>query len=73
MTGARMPITFVCAAVILWSSAAMAQYYGDSIKDQPTISVSGEAEIKVVPDRAVITLGVESIDSSMVAAKKETD
>jgi uncharacterized protein YggE len=73
MSGGKLLFKAVFGAVMLWSSAAMAQYYGDSIKDQPTISVSGEAEIKVVPDRAVITLGVETIDTSMVAAKKEND
>jgi uncharacterized protein YggE len=73
MAGARMPATFVCAVVMLWSPGAMAQYYGSPQIDQPYIAVTGDAEIKVAPDKAVITLGVESIDSSMVTAKKETD
>jgi len=73
MSAGRLLFKAVCGVVILWSSAAMAQYRGDSVKDQPTISVSGEAEIKVVPDRAVITLGVETLDTSMVAAKREND
>ncbi|UCC79770.1 MAG: SIMPL domain-containing protein [Candidatus Zixiibacteriota bacterium] len=73
MAGGRLLFKAVCGAVMLWSSAVMAQYYRDSPKDQPTIAVSGEAEIKVVPDRAVITLGLETLDTSMVAAKKEND
>ncbi len=73
MAGGKLLFKAVSAAVMLWSSAVMAQYYSDSVKDQPTIAVSGEAEIKVVPDRAVITLGVETLDTSMVAAKKEND
>jgi uncharacterized protein YggE len=52
----------------------MAQYYGYSAQpDKPNITVTGEAEIKVAPDNAVITLGIETLDSSMVDAKAEND
>lgn len=73
MSAGRLLFKAVCGAMILWSSAAMAQYYGDSVKDQPTIYVTGDAEIRVVPDRAIITLAVTTIDSTIVAAKKIND
>jgi len=73
MAGARLLVSVICGAVMLWSSAVMGQYYGDSAKDQPTIYVTGEAEIRVVPDRVVITLAIKSIDSSIVVAKKKND
>jgi len=73
MTGARLLIRTVFGAVVLWSSTLMAQRYGYPQVDQPHIIVTGDAEIKVAPDKAVITLGIESIDMSMVVAKNETD
>ena len=44
--------------------------------DQPPqrkITVSGEAQINVVPDEVVITLGVETSDKSMSTAKRQND
>jgi uncharacterized protein YggE len=38
-----------------------------------TIKVSGESEVKIVPDQAVIIIGVESMDKSMTAAKSLND
>jgi hypothetical protein len=45
----------------------------DDQKDVRTISVAGEAEIKVTPDRVVIIVGIEKIDSVMAKAKKFSD
>lgn len=73
MAGGKLLFKAVSVAVMLWSSTVMAQYYGNPAKDQPAIYVNGEAEIRVIPDRAVITLGIETLDSSMVIAKKEND
>jgi uncharacterized protein YggE len=39
----------------------------------PLITVSGQAEVRVQPDEVVFTLGVESVDKDMLAAKKRTD
>ncbi len=39
----------------------------------PLITVSGRAEVRVQPDEVVFTLGVESVDKDMLAAKKRTD
>jgi uncharacterized protein YggE len=38
-----------------------------------TISVSGEAEVRVVPDEVVLTLGVETVDQDLDVAKAEND
>jgi uncharacterized protein len=38
-----------------------------------TIRVSGDSEVKVVPDQAVIIIGVETINKSISDAKKEND
>jgi uncharacterized protein YggE len=38
-----------------------------------TISVSGEAVVKVAPDEVVITLGVESFDEDLNRAKQDND
>ncbi len=38
-----------------------------------TISVSGDAQINVVPDKVLITLGVETVDASLNEAKSAND
>lgn len=38
-----------------------------------TVSVSGEAEIRVVPDEVVLTLGVETFDADLGAARAAND
>jgi uncharacterized protein len=38
-----------------------------------TISVSGESEIRVVPDEVVLTLGVETFDADLQASKADND
>jgi uncharacterized protein YggE len=42
-------------------------------QDSQTISVSGDAEIKVVPDQVLISLGVETRAPTMAAARQEND
>ncbi len=37
------------------------------------ITVSGESEVKVMPDQAVITIGVETLDKSIDEAKSQND
>lgn len=73
MVGAKLLIRAVCGAVTIWASAVMAQNYSGQPNAQPNISVTGEAEIKVIPDNVVITLGIETLDNSMVDAKAEND
>ncbi len=38
-----------------------------------TITVSGEAELKVVPDEVTIVVGIETLDKDLGKAKKEND
>jgi uncharacterized protein len=38
-----------------------------------SISVSGEAVVKVAPDTVVLTLGVETLDNSLATSKKNND
>ncbi|HET7073025.1 MAG TPA: SIMPL domain-containing protein, partial [Mycobacterium sp.] len=40
---------------------------------QQTINVTGDAEVKVVPDRVLISLGVEVRAKSLVEARREND
>jgi uncharacterized protein YggE len=60
---------FLFASVALFSVQAFAQ----SAIEPPLITVTGQAEVRVAPDEVVFTLGVESVDKDMLAAKKRTD
>jgi uncharacterized protein len=39
----------------------------------PVITVSGSSEIKVTPDKAVITVSIETIDKDVAVSKKQND
>jgi len=73
MREVRLLIMVGCCLALLLPTAAQAQNYGGQPDAQPNISVTGEAEIKVIPDNVVITLGIETLDNSMVDAKAEND
>jgi len=55
--------------VILCCSASNAQVF----HDKATLEVNGDAEVKVVPDRASIQFGVETRNASLDAATAGTD
>src|SRR5262245_42006589 len=38
-----------------------------------TITVTGDADVRVAPDEAVFTLGVEAIDKDLAKAKRDSD
>lgn len=38
-----------------------------------TISVTGNAEVRVVPDQVIITLGIETFDKDLATAKQQND
>ena len=63
----RLPFLF--AALLVLTVPALAQ----NATEPPLITVSGQAEVRVTPDEVVFTLGVESVDKDMLAAKKRTD
>lgn len=60
-------ILTTCLAITS-GTAAFAQY-----EPQKTIAVSADAQINVVPDKVLITLGVETIDADLRAAKTAND
>ena len=65
-----MKTTLVALAILLTTApSSFAQTAGTM--DQPKISVSGEAVVYVVPDKITITLGVETWDMSIEAAKEK--
>jgi len=57
------------AFLLLAVSVCAAQLDGGS----NTINISGDAEVKVVPDRATILFGVESRNKTLDAATEQTD
>jgi uncharacterized protein YggE len=62
---------FVAVAMLAGSPARAADR---SPSESPrTITVSGDAEVKVAPDEVSIHLGVESIDKDLGKAKQEND
>jgi uncharacterized protein YggE len=62
-------LLLLTAAVLLFSVHALAQ----NAIEPPLITVSGQAEVRVPPDEVVFTLGVESIDRDILAARTRTD
>ena len=65
----------LCVALILIASGSCEAQWGGAVNDKsvPTISVDGSAEIKVAPDEVHLSLGVESRDPHLEAAKKQND
>ena len=60
--------TFALIALCSSAAALAAQGTPSTTPQAPSISVSGEGEARAVPDRAVVTLGVESRASTAAAA-----
>jgi uncharacterized protein len=64
-----LKFTIACLLLLAFALPSLAE----NETDMRTIKVSGEAEIKVVPDRVIIMLGVEKTDKVMAEAKKQND
>jgi uncharacterized protein YggE len=62
-------VLLLTAAVLMFSVHTFAQ----NAIEPPLISVTGQAEVRVPPDEVVFTLGVESIDKDILAARTRTD
>ncbi len=64
-----------CIAALPATTYAAAGYTGDqeTANDHRTISATGEAEIRVLPDRVILMLGVETLDADLAKAKKDND
>ena len=63
---------FVFLLLVLFSAPAWAQQNFDVTK-MPTVSVTGTAEIQVVPDEATFSLRVSKTDKNLQTAKAQND
>ena len=63
--------TFVATALVVLISAGASA--GQDSDDRQTIAVRGHAEIRVVPDEVLLTLGVESFAEELEDAKADND
>jgi uncharacterized protein YggE len=61
---------WLCIIAVLFFSFHV---FAQNTPEPPLITVSGQAEVRVTPNEVVFTLGVESVDKDMLAAKKRTD
>lgn len=60
--------------VVLFTTLAIVPAFCQSWnQDKPLISVSGSADVKVVPDEIDLNVGVETRDVNLQAAKKQND
>ena len=63
----------VCAACDAPLGPAPSAAPGSAQPEVRLITVTGDAEVRVVPDEVVLTLGVESLDLDLDAAKRQND
>lgn len=61
-------VAILALGLIAWNGAQV-----NTPAEPRTISVVGEAEVRVVPDEVVLTVGVETINKDLDKAKKEND
>ena len=66
-----MKILIIISALITLTTALHAQFYGDNTDPRRTITVSGEAVVRVEPDEVVIHFGIESHDKVIKTAQDE--
>jgi len=66
----KFPVALVACLLLSTSSKVLAQ---ESNSHPRLISVVGTAEIKVAPDEAILSLGVESQNIDLLAAKSQHD
>jgi len=59
-------------ALAVFGLTAWTQDTGD-LKETGQIAVTGEAEIRIVPDEVILTLGIETWDKNMEIAKGQND
>jgi uncharacterized protein YggE len=64
-------ILIIAAVILVLSLPSLA--LTDSGAAQRSISVTGEAEVNVIPDEVILTLGVETSDKVLNTAKKMND
>lgn len=61
----------ILAVVLMLPFASAFAQYGEQTK--PQISVTGSAEVKVVPDQIYLQVGIETRDKDLQVAKKQND
>src|SRR5205807_4520354 len=66
-SAAKLTLTIV--SLLVFSSIALEQ---NNI-DPPSITVTGQDEVRVPPDEFLFTLAVENVDRDMLVANKKTD
>lgn len=65
--------SFILVAIVMLASPSARAAEKTMSEHARTITVSGDAEVKVAPDEVSIYLGVESIDKNLGKAKKDND
>jgi uncharacterized protein YggE len=60
-------------ALVVTVSVPWISLHGQIPEDESRITVTGDAEVRVVPDEVILTLGVETNDMDLTAAKAEND
>ena len=61
-------------AVVILTLLVCTAGFGQVVDSKsPTISVSGDAEVKVVPDEVVLNVGVQTFEKTLAAAKQAND
>ena len=73
--GIVMRASLIQASAILfsWLACASGIHAQENVNRPRTISVSGTAEIRVAPDEAILTLGIQSQDKDLAIAKTQND
>jgi hypothetical protein len=66
----KKQITFTLTLLAISLTSAMSQEWGQA---KPQISVSGSAEVKVVPDEIYLNVGIETRDKDLQEAKRLND
>ena len=65
---------FIVFSTLLWYQPGSADPKTDAIQEEKsTINVTGSADVLVVPDEAVITIGIDTRNKDIVKAKNEND
>ena len=64
---------FLAALIIALILFPVAFAQNNDIPKPHLITVNGDAEVKVTPDKAIITAGIETVDKDIIAAKKQND
>ena len=67
MTHCLPRVSLTCLLIVAAGTAVAAQ------ATAPTISITGEAEIRVVPDEVILSLGVETFDRVLTTARTAND